>query len=62
MAMSGTSAVGHIALPIRFEVTSFAVGRAQVSFSSSSKVAPLPSSLNEGLLVTLATRAEKQAA
>jgi len=58
MAMGGTATVRSIALPFRFEVTSFAVGRAQVSFVTSSKLAPLPLSLDQALLVVLATRAE----
>ncbi len=58
MAMGGTATVRSISLPFRFEVTSFGVGRAQVSFVTSSKLAPLPLSLDQALLVVLATRAE----
>ena len=58
MAMGGTATVRSIALPFRFEVTSFAVGRDQVLFATSSKLAPLPLSLDQALLVVLATRAE----
>lgn len=61
LAISGTATSGQIVVPIRFEVTSFAVGRAQVSYAASSKLAPLPASLDEELLVTLATRTEQQA-
>lgn len=61
MAMGGTATVRNIALPFRFEVTSFAIGREQVSFVTSSKLAPLPLSLTQALLVVLATRAERQA-
>jgi hypothetical protein len=61
LAISGTATSGQTAVPIRFEVTSFAVGRAQVSYAASSKLAPLPASLDEELLVMLATRTEQQA-
>ena len=61
MAMGGTATVRHIAIMFRFEVTSFVVGRAQVSFVTSSKLAPLPLSLDQAMLVILATRAELQA-
>jgi hypothetical protein len=60
MSMGGTAVVRGVTLPFRFEVISFAVGHAQVSFTSSSKLAPLPLSLNQALLVVLATRAELQ--
>ncbi len=60
MSMGGTAVVRGVTLPFRFEVVSFAVGHAQVSFISSSKLAPLPLSLNQALLVVLATRAELQ--
>ena len=59
MSMSGTATARHVAIPIHFEVTSFTAGRARVSFAASSKLAPLPASLDEALLVTLATRAEQ---
>jgi hypothetical protein len=52
--------VRGVTLPFRFEVVSFVVGHAQVSFTSSSKLAPLPLSLDQALLVVLATRAELQ--
>ena len=61
MSMGGTATVRGVTVPFRFEVTSFAVGREQVSFVSSSKLAPLPLNLDRSLLVVLATRAEQQA-
>ena len=61
MSMGGIATVRGIALPFRFEVASFATGRAQVLFASSSKLVPLPLSLDQALLVVLATRAERQA-
>ena len=60
MAMSGTAIFGQTALPLSFEITSFAAGRAQVYFVVSSKSANLPNSLDARLLVTLATQAERQ--
>lgn len=60
MAMGGTAVVRGMMLPFRFEVTSFLVGHAQVSFTASSKLAPLPLSLDQALLVELATRADLQ--
>jgi hypothetical protein len=60
MSMGGTAVVRGVTLPFRFEVVSFVVGHAQVSFTSSSKLAPLPLSLDQALLVVLATRAELQ--
>ena len=60
MAMSGTAIFGQTALPLSFEITSFAAGRAQVSFVVSSKSANLPNGLDARLLVTLATQAERQ--
>ena len=60
MSMSGTATARHMAVPIRFEVTSFAAGRARVSLAASSRLAPLPARLYDTLLVTLATRAEQQ--
>ena len=61
MAMGGTAIVRNIASPFRFEVTSFAVGRAQVTFATSSTLAPLPFSLDQTLLAVLATRAQQRA-
>jgi hypothetical protein len=58
MSMGGTAVARGVTLPFRCEVISFAVGHAQVSFTSSSELAPLPLSLNQALLVVLATRAE----
>jgi hypothetical protein len=60
MAMSGTAISGQTSLPLNFEITSFASGRAQVYFVVSSRSANLPSSLDARLLVTLATQAERQ--
>ena len=60
MSMGGTAAVRGVTLPFRFEVTSFEVGHIQVSLTSTSKLVPLPLSLNQALLVVLATRAELQ--
>jgi hypothetical protein len=61
MAMGGTAIIRNIASPFRFEVTSFAVGRAQVTFATSSTLAPLPFSLDQTLLAVLATRAQQRA-
>jgi hypothetical protein len=61
MAMSGTATIRHSVVPFRFEVLTFAAGRIEVAFSASSKLGPLPSNLDNSLLVTLAMRAEHQA-
>ena len=60
MSMGGTAVVRGMTLLFRFEVTSFLIGHAQVSFTTSSKLAPLPLSLDQALLVELATRADLQ--
>jgi len=62
MQMNGTAVVGQRTLPLRFQITSFAAGRAQLFFVVSSKAAALPGNLAASLLVTLAVRAEKLAA
>jgi hypothetical protein len=62
MQMNGTEVVGQASLPLRFKITSFAAGRAQVFLVVSSKAAALPVKLAAGLLATLALRTEGLAA
>ena len=58
MSMSGSTTVGRVVLPIHFEIVVLASGLAQVYFVTASKIAPLPAGLDQGLLTTLATRAQ----
>jgi hypothetical protein len=59
MSMSGVAMVRHVAIPISFEMTGLAVGRAEVLFATSAKDAPLFSGLDRSLLGTLAARAQR---
>ena len=59
MQMQGTEVVGQSTLPLRFQITSFGEGRAQVFFAVSSRAAALPNNLAAGLLMTLAVRGER---
>ena len=61
MEMIGTAVVHHVSLPLRFQITVFAAGRAEVFFVVSSKGAALPGNLARRLLVDLATRVERLA-
>jgi hypothetical protein len=61
MQMSGTEVLGQNTVPLRFQITSFADGRAQVFFVVWSDAAALPGNLAKKLLLTLAARAEKLA-
>jgi hypothetical protein len=61
MAMSGSAVVHRTLEPFRFEVFTFATGRIEVAFTTSSTSGPLPSKLGSSLLAALATRAERQA-
>jgi len=58
MSMSGTATVRHVAVPVYFDFASFAAGRAEVSFAAASRSVPLPGSLQQRWLATLAMRAE----
>jgi hypothetical protein len=45
MEMKGTDTLGQSSTPLRFEMTSFGVGRAQMFFAVSSKAAALPANI-----------------
>jgi len=59
ISMTSTAAVGHRALPIQFEFTTFTSGRTQVSLASSGKFVPLNDRLDRSLLTMLASRTER---
>jgi hypothetical protein len=59
MNMSGTAVVGRNKVPLGFQITSFAAGRAEVYLVVSSEAAALPSALAAKLLGTLADRAKR---
>jgi hypothetical protein len=61
MKMTGTAVVRHERVPLRFEITSLAAGRAEVFLVVSSQAAALPANLAARLLRTLAVRAKRLA-
>jgi hypothetical protein len=58
MEMTGTETAGQSSSPLRFEMTSFAVGRAQMFFITSSEGAALPANIAKTALDDLARRTE----